>query len=67
MGYYAYKGTAKLGMEPVGSSDRMLWRSKTRNYALKQAKLLFGKGPYKFYSFLNFYDNRTFQLVYEQL
>lgn len=61
---YAYKGDHDLGKEPLGTSDKVIWRDLTTvRGAVERANKLFGRGNYRIYTFNNFYDHKTFKRV----
>lgn len=63
MKFYAYKGTAELGKEPLGTSGKMLFELKTVNGAIRRAVRLYGRSC-TIYTYTNFYRDSTFRLVY---
>lgn len=66
-GYYAYKGDAELGSEPCGTEGRHVWEDlKTTKGAVRRMQGLYGNKSFKIYSFTDFYDNKTFKLIYKQ-
>lgn len=67
-GYYIYKGTYELGQEPLGSDNRLIRRDlKTDRGAIAYAKRIFKDQPFSVFRFSNFYDDRSFRVVYRQL
>lgn len=63
MNFYAYKGKAELGKEPLGTFDKMIIKGlKTVSGAKRRAVKRFGK-DYRIFRFTNFYGNKTFTEV----
>jgi hypothetical protein len=64
--FYAYNGNAELGHEPCGTEGRHIWQDlKTLRGAIKRMEAL-GYKSFRIYTFWNFFDNKTFKLVYKQ-
>ena len=64
--FYAYKGDAELGKEPLGTEDRYVWKDlKTLKGAIDRMNS-FGYKSFRIYTFADFYDNKTFKLVYKR-
>ena len=55
-----------LKNEPVGTFGKMMFELKTTNGAINRCNKGFGSQPFLLYSYTNFYDNKTFKLVYEK-
>jgi len=63
MKYYAYKGRKPLGREPLGTENKLLFELKTDSGAIRRAIRYLGR-ECSVYKYRNFYDDRTFTLVY---
>ena len=64
--FYAYSGLYELGKEPCGSDGRMLFELKTTLGAVNRCARVFKDKPFMLYTYTNFYDNKTFRLVYRE-
>jgi len=64
--FYAYKGNEELGKESLGTEGRWIWKDlKTLRGAVKRMNAL-RYASFRIYTFWNFYDNKTFKLVYKR-
>lgn len=62
--FYAYKGTAPLGSEPVGGDGKLLMKDLTTPAAaVRRCRQVFKDAAFKVYSYTNFYDNKTFHEI----
>lgn len=62
--FYAYRGAHRLGEEPLGTEGKMIARDlKTVGGMVRRCRAAWGSGPFRVYTFTNFYDDRTFRLV----
>lgn len=62
MDFYCVKGKHELGKEPLGTADKFILRNRTQRTALKHARDAFGDN-FTLWSFINIYDNDTFQKI----
>lgn len=63
MKFYGYRGEFKLGTEPLGTSERVLFELKTIKGAVRRARSRFGHDDFSLYSYTDFYDNDTFKKI----
>ena len=63
MKYYAYKGRATFGKEPVGSGGKLLFQLKTDAGAVRRAIKYLGR-ECSVFKYTNFYYNGTFKQIY---
>lgn len=62
--FYAYKGTAPLGSEPLGGDGKLLMKDLTSEAgAVRRCRQVFKDASFKLYAYTNFYDNKTFREV----
>lgn len=61
--FYAYKGNEKLGSEPLGTEEKIIFELKTIHGAINRCKRVFKDSRYMLYKFANFYDDTTFQFI----
>jgi hypothetical protein len=65
--FYCYKGLHDLGSEPCGTEGRHIFHNlKTLRGAINRVNKWYKYGHFKIYSFTNFYDDKTFKLVYQK-
>ena len=60
MKFYAYRGQAALGQEPLGTAGRLLFELKTVAGAVRRCQRLFGN-DFRLYSYSHFYRDETFR------
>jgi hypothetical protein len=64
--FYAYKGDAELGHESCGTENRHVWKDlKTLRGAIARMDD-YGYKSFQIYTFTDFYDEKTFKLVYKR-
>jgi len=64
--FYVYKGISELGQESLGTEGKHIWRDlKTLRGAIRRMRL-YGYESFRIYTFSNFYDDKTFKLVYKR-
>lgn len=64
--FYAYLGKENLGSESCGSEGKFLWDDlKTAIGAINRMRKLAKGKPFKIYTYTNFYNNKTFKLIFE--
>lgn len=64
MNFYAYEPD-KNGNEPMGTEGRVLFELKTTRGAIRRAFRRFSGRPFRLYKYTNFYNDKTFTLIYE--
>ena len=60
MKIYAYKGTADLGKESLGTEGKLMFELKARWAILRRCKQAFKDNNFRVYSYTNFYNDATF-------
>jgi len=65
MEFYAYAGNKRLGEEGLGSERRVLMNLKTVRGAMKRCRKIF-PGGFMLYRYRNFYQDETFELLYQE-
>lgn len=71
MKFYAYTPDKKIDYselknEPVGTFGKSMFELKTINGAINRCKRIFNNNPFILYSYTNFYNDKTFKLIYEK-
>lgn len=65
--FYCYKGNYNLGSEPLGTEGRHIFEDlQTLRGAINRIKKWYHYEHFRIYSYSNFYDDKTFKLIYEQ-
>ncbi len=62
MKFYAFRPD-KQGEEPFGTNDRILFSCPNKQKAIQRTESLFGDSRYVLYSYINFHDESTFNLI----
>lgn len=65
MKFYAYKGHAALGEEPLGTNNKLLFELKTVRGAINRARVAFGNDDFSLFTYTNMYDNKTYHNIGE--
>lgn len=64
---YCYKGNYDLGCEPLGTEGRHIFNDlQTIRGAKNRLIKWYNYNHFRIYTYSNFYDDKTFRLIYEQ-